>query len=75
MVKLVASAALRYANKDLRAGDKFDASETDAFVLKGTGKAEDASLQENSTASVEQPRKKRAYRRRDMLAERPGDRD
>jgi hypothetical protein len=41
-VKLIAKTALRYASRDLRAGERFDASESDAFVLKAVGKADDA---------------------------------
>lgn len=42
MPSLIANQALRYAEKDLSDGEPFEASESDAFVLKATGKAKDA---------------------------------
>jgi hypothetical protein len=39
MPRLVANAALRYASRDLEAGEEFEASASDAFVLTKTGKA------------------------------------
>lgn len=42
MPSLIANQALRYAGKDLSDGDPFEASETDAFVLKAAGKAKEA---------------------------------
>lgn len=75
MVKLVASSALRYASKQLQAGEEFEASESDARVLRGASKATDApapcDVAEGTPEA--QPRKPRSYKRRDMFAERSKD--
>ena len=42
MPRLVTIGPLRYASRDLKPGEKFEASDSDAFILKGAGKAEDA---------------------------------
>ena len=69
--------------RSLQAGDAFDASQSDAAVLKAVGRAIDAPVTalrtralepESETASPdeptpEQPRTKRQYRRRDLTAE------
>jgi len=41
-MNLVAIQDLRYAQKDLKSGDPFDASENDAKVLKAAGKARES---------------------------------
>lgn len=75
MPKLIANEVLRYAGKELAAGDEFDASDTDAFVLRGVGKARDvvaAAALETKDESAELGRRgtSRAgrYSRADMRA-------
>lgn len=75
MPRLVAKSALRYASHDLKAGDEFEASESDAFVLKNTGKAHDAKVataaakSEDGVSEPERPaRQPRRYSRADMRA-------
>jgi hypothetical protein len=70
--RLVTTSALRYASRDLRAGEEFEASDTDAFILTKTGKAiakaESKAGVEPESQADDQPRKRR-YNRRDMRAE------
>jgi hypothetical protein len=42
MPRLVTKGSLRYASRDLKPGEEFEASDNDALILKGTGKAADA---------------------------------
>lgn len=64
MVRLIAKSDLRYASRQLKAGEAFEATESDARVLRAANKADDA------TPVEEQPaRKQRSYRRRDMFPE------
>lgn len=71
MVSLVAKKDLRYASKDMRAGDTFDASEKDAQILKAVGHAEESPAAGDETTEdvLQKQRKPRTYRRRDLLAE------
>lgn len=75
MQRLIANAALRYASRDLTAGEEFEASDKDAFVLTNTGKAKakakPEAKPETKPEAVEdaQPPAKRRYNRRDMRAE------
>lgn len=78
MPRLIATAPLIYADRDLRAGDIFDAAESDARVLLAIGRATEA-----AQPAVSDPPKdmgdivihtdgeplRRRYRRRDMRAE------
>lgn len=77
MVNLVAKKDMRYASRDLRAGECFEATDKDAEILKGVGHAEDAAddgaADDAANAQSQQPRKPRTYRRRDLLAEGSGD--
>lgn len=59
MPRLIATSTYSYAGKTIKAGDEFEASEKDAFLLKLCHKAIDA----------EPVRTKRQYRRRDLSAE------
>lgn len=60
---------LPYAGVVFRSGDKFFASEEDARLLKGFGKAKDA-----KASTVEEPTQRRGrYRRADMRAEGSGE--
>jgi hypothetical protein len=72
-MQLVASVDLKYAGKDLKAGDSFEATESDAFILKGVGKASDDTGDGAVTAETEivdgkamQPTGRGRYKRRDM---------
>jgi hypothetical protein len=60
MPRLIANGALRYDSKDLQAGEEFEATEKDAFVLTKVGKATEAGTEDTET------RKTRRYNRRDM---------
>ena len=64
MPRLVAVNLKRYASRDLKSGEEFEASESDAKVLIAAGKA---SLAE--TDDKPQPRKGARYRRSDMRSE------
>lgn len=66
MPQLVAKAAFTYATRALKPGDKFEASEKDARILKLTKRADD-DLDEGAAAP--EPKRTRRYQRRDMLAE------
>lgn len=66
MPRLSAKGSLRYASRDMTDGEEFEASEKDAFVLTKIGKASIASSAVGEPK--EQPRQKRRYQRRDMVA-------
>lgn len=78
-VALEALATYPYAGKSLKVGDTFEASEKDAELLKKVGRAKDAKRRIITTREMapEQPatpeelpeKPRRAYRRRDMIAE------
>ena len=61
MPQLIAKAAFPYAGRSLQPGDRFEATEKDANLLKMVKRAEDAD------ASPDEPRRRR-YQRRDMVA-------
>lgn len=75
-MKLIALKELRYAGRQLAAGEEFDASDRDGRLLTLIGKAEvaESAIGESEpeevapTTEQEQP-KRRTYRRRDMRAE------
>lgn len=77
MPRMVANAALRYASKDMAAGEEFEASGKDAFILNATGKAHaveaPATVERKDEtpppddASRSTPRAR--YKRRDMRAQ------
>ena len=76
MPRMVANAALRYASKDMAAGEEFDASGTDAFILNATGKAHAAAASATVERKDETPPLDAArstprgrYKRRDMRAQ------
>lgn len=64
MVQMIALADFRYARRDLRAGDAFEASDRDAGILRTVRRARFA---DDETPSQDRPR--RRYRRRDLRAE------
>lgn len=72
---MIATKALTYAGRNLKAGDPFDATEKDAMILTGLGSARKAKTsietREVKAADDEEQseRGKRKYRRRDMQAE------
>ena len=74
MPRLIASNAFRYATRELRAGDPFDASDADARILLMIGRATEAtevpveSMTEVGGEGFD-ARPRRRYRRRDMTAE------
>ncbi len=71
-VRLVARSRFPYANRALRPGDEFDASDKDAFILIGAGTAAPADPEVTTPAAAvaeEQPARRRKYRRRDIVAE------
>jgi hypothetical protein len=55
-MRLIALKEFNYADKDLKVGEPFEANEHDAQLLKGWGKAKDATS-------------KRSYQRRDLVSE------
>lgn len=74
MMRLIATQRFPYDNKALKVGDPFDASDKDAQMLIGFGKARAGNAAENSSEqNTQSPRKKRQYRRRDMEAENSAD--
>lgn len=66
MPQLVANAAFTYANRALKPGDRFEASDKDAKILKLTKRASDDL---DHGAEPPEPKRNRRYQRRDMLAE------
>lgn len=66
-MQLVAKTDLRYASRDLKAGEVFEASERDAFVLTRAGKAEEQG--EASEPEDRGGRRGNRYRRSDIRAE------
>lgn len=83
-MKLIALQEFPYAGKALKPGDEFDsASNEDARILKGVGKARDAEKHVETRAlkaedqplfapeqtSETQPKQRRRYNRRDLQAE------
>lgn len=62
MPQLVAKAAFTYAARALKPGDKFEASDKDAKILRLTKRAAD-------DLDQTEPRRNRRYQRRDLLAE------
>ena len=77
-VRLIAKVPFLYASRTLTIGDTFDATEQDAKTLKHIGHAADAPARfieskdlTSEVAPVEKvDRRTRAYRRRDLVAER-----
>lgn len=69
-MRLTAKRELRYAGRQVRAGEEFEASEKDAKILMVINRAERAAdpLPEPEPRDEDAP-KKRAYKRRDMTAE------
>lgn len=67
MPKLIAKAAFTYANRALKEGDEFDATDKDANILKLTKRAIVAGEPEGAQLDLagEAPRRGR-YSRRDM---------
>lgn len=64
MVKMIANRRFRYGNEVLEVDGEFDAvSEQHATMLEGIKRAR------RKGPELEQPRQKRAYRRRDMVAD------
>lgn len=50
-MKLIATQEFTYADVPLKVGDKFDASDEDARILKGAGKARDHAPPEKAAAT------------------------
>ncbi len=72
MPQLVAEAPFTYATKQLKAGDRFEASEKHANILKLAKKARDAApdaAPDVATADEPAARRSGGYRRRDMRAQ------
>jgi len=73
-MQLKATRNLWYDGKSYFPGDTFEASDKDAFILKGIKKAVDAdegyyTTSLEHTGVKEKRRKRRQYKRRDMSAE------
>lgn len=74
MPRLIANVPFPYATRDLRAGEEFDASDSDARILVMIGRAkvaektEDGGLGDPVIPADGEPLRRR-YRRRDMRAE------
>lgn len=67
-MKLKALVELRYAGKNLRPGDVFDAPDQDANILKAIKKAED--FKENEKPAQEAPKEApKRYRTRQLKAD------
>lgn len=73
MPRLIASKSFRYATRQLRAGDPFDASDADARILLRIGRATEPADMPDDMGGVVIPADgeptRRRYRRRDMRAE------
>lgn len=74
MPRLVTTAPLRYAARNLRAGEAFDASAADARVLRAIGRAADpppvaAAVDINKPPDDDAGAVRGRYRRRDMRAD------
>jgi len=68
-MQLIATKDLRYASRDLKAGERFEASATDANILKATGKAEEAGTADDGLFDRAAGKGRSRYRRSDMRAE------
>lgn len=69
-IKLIATAPYSYAGRRLKAGDKFQASESDARLLTLVGKAKAAEAPKpKKPAAKKNATEKGSYARRDMRAE------
>lgn len=68
-MNLVAKTDLRYAGRDLKAGEVFEATEKDAFVLTKVGKAEEEHGDAAELAADRTGRRGNRYRRSDMRSE------
>lgn len=70
MPRLIATQSLRYASRNLRAGEEFDATDGDAKVLCAAGRAADAPpepIQADAETEAEPaPPPASRYRRRDL---------
>lgn len=66
-MRLVALTTLTYDGKIFTAGQTFEATDSDGFILSRIGKAEEAPEPEDPIETEEQPApSKRTYNRRDM---------
>lgn len=69
-MRLVAVQEFPYGGRNLKPGDPFEASDEDARILKGVGKARgEGEEKSQEKTDVTEPRKKRTYKRRDLRAE------
>lgn len=70
MPRLIALEPFPYASRNLRAGEEFEASASDAAVLCRIGRAKEAPRRAESLPLDEpgEPEKQGRYRRRDMRA-------
>lgn len=73
MQNMIALMSFPYGGRELRVGDRFEALEKDAFILRGTGRARDAQNYKTAALKAEDSatppiRTKRKYKRRDMQA-------
>jgi hypothetical protein len=69
MTKLIANKSLRYAGRIIPAGAGFSAKSKDARLLELIGRARPAPPEEVAPPPKAAVPSKRAYKRRDMLAE------
>jgi hypothetical protein len=80
MIHLQATVAFPYAGRSLAAGENFTATQKDADLLKKIGRAVDApqqrprlirprDLEPEESATIDTPKPKRQYRRRDLEPE------
>lgn len=73
MPRLIATQSFPYANRSLKAGEPFEASDTDAKILTGVGKARRTESVPEQSESSEPPKRRRGrppkYQRMDMRAE------